>query len=91
MLCANKCKQNTKILINPNFSEYYFSVDNLQKDFFLRRRMDEHGYLPLSLISSFPRVSQVTRDLNLIALSVMESEKVELDHTKMKVIKRKFI
>ncbi|KAI6217804.1 La-related protein 1 [Aphelenchoides besseyi] len=65
--------------------EYYFSVDNLQKDFFLRRRMDKQGFLPLSLISSFPRVSQVTRDLNVIAMALMDSEKVELDHTKQRV------
>ncbi|KAI6239147.1 HTH La-type RNA-binding domain-containing protein [Aphelenchoides fujianensis] len=65
--------------------EYYFSVDNLQKDFFLRRRMDKQGFLPLSLISSFPRVSQVTRDLGVIAMALMDSEKVELDHTKQRV------
>ena len=65
--------------------EYYFSVDNLQKDFFLRRRMDKQGFLPLSLISSFPRVSQVTRDLNVIAMALMDSEKVELDSTKLRV------
>jgi hypothetical protein len=47
--------------------------------------MDHQGYLPLSLISGFPRVSQVTRDLNLIAMAVMDSEKVELDHTKERV------
>lgn len=50
--------------------------------------MDKQGYLPLSLISSFPRVSQVTKDLNLIALAVMDSEKVELDHTKERIRSR---
>uniref|UniRef100_A0A1I7SQ28 HTH La-type RNA-binding domain-containing protein n=1 Tax=Bursaphelenchus xylophilus TaxID=6326 RepID=A0A1I7SQ28_BURXY len=65
--------------------EYYFSVDNLQKDFFLRRRMDKNGYLPLSLISSFPRVSNLTRDINVIANALMDSDKVELDSANMRV------
>ncbi|CAD5216739.1 unnamed protein product [Bursaphelenchus okinawaensis] len=65
--------------------EYYFSVDNLQKDFFLRRRMDKNGYLPLTLISSFPRVSNLTRDLSVIANALMDSDKVELDSQNLRV------
>ena len=42
-------------------SEYYFSTDNLQRDFFLRRKMTPEGYLPLSLIASFNRVQQLTQ------------------------------
>lgn len=60
-------------------------MDNLQKDFFLRRRMDKQGYLPLSLISSFPRVRQATRDLQVIAMALMDSDKVELDSTNLRI------
>lgn len=48
------------------FSEYYFSDENLQRDFFLRRRMDTDGWIPISLIASFHRVQALTQDVNLI-------------------------
>lgn len=35
--------------------EYYFSVENLCKDIFLRSRMDENGWIPLNVISNFNR------------------------------------
>ncbi|CAD6185861.1 unnamed protein product [Caenorhabditis auriculariae] len=58
--------------------EYYFSDDNLQKDFFLRRKMNKDGFLPISLIASFPRVRSLTQDLVLICEGLRESGKVEL-------------
>lgn len=47
-------------------SEYYFSLDNLERDFFLRRKMDQEGFLPIGLIASFHRVQALTTDINLI-------------------------
>ncbi|KAJ8348006.1 hypothetical protein SKAU_G00265950 [Synaphobranchus kaupii] len=46
--------------------EYYFSIDNLERDFFLRRKMDQEGFLPVALIASFHRVQALTTDINLI-------------------------
>lgn len=57
-------------------SEYYFSADNLQKDFFLRRKMDAEGFLPITLIASFPRVRSLTQDLALICEGLRDSDKV---------------
>ncbi|VDK50443.1 unnamed protein product [Anisakis simplex] len=65
--------------------EYYFSSDNLQKDFFLRRKMDKDGFLPLSLIASFPRVRSLTQDLKLIADGLRGSEKVEISDDGRKI------
>lgn len=48
------------------FREYYFSVDNLERDFFLRRKMDTEGFLPITLIASFHRVQALTTDVGLI-------------------------
>ena len=45
--------------------EYYFSEENLQRDFFLRRKMDREGYLPVSLIAGFHRIQALTQDINL--------------------------
>ncbi|RWW07611.1 hypothetical protein BHE74_00037627 [Ensete ventricosum] len=36
--------------------DYYFSSDNLCKDVFLRQKMDEQGWVPISLIAGFNRV-----------------------------------
>lgn len=63
--------------------EYYFSEDNLQKDFFLRRKMSAEGYLPVILIASFPRVRALTEDLNLIGEALKDSLKVELSADNM--------
>lgn len=48
------------------FSEYYFSDDNLQKDFFLRNQMDEEGFVPISVIAGFNRLQALTQDTDLI-------------------------
>ncbi|XP_042385015.1 la-related protein 1C-like [Zingiber officinale] len=37
--------------------EYYFSTENLCKDFFLKTSMDNQGWVPVSLIAGFNRVS----------------------------------
>lgn len=58
--------------------EYYFSEDNLTGDFFLRRKMDADGCIPVTLIASFHRVLALTTDVELIITAINESEKLEL-------------
>lgn len=58
--------------------EYYFSEENLMKDFFLRRKMDSEGYLPVTLIASFHRLQALTTDLSMILTAVRTSDKLEL-------------
>lgn len=43
-------------------SEYYFSIDNLCKDLFLRKHMDGQGYVPLAVIANFKRIKTLTED-----------------------------
>ncbi|XP_063929139.1 la-related protein 1-like isoform X2 [Zophobas morio] len=57
--------------------EYYFSEENLSRDFFLRRKMDPQGYLPITLIASFHRVQSLTDNLHLIIDAVSSSDKIE--------------
>lgn len=65
--------------------EYYFSEDNLQGDFFLRRKMDDQGFLPISLIASFHRVQALTQDVSLVVESLANSAAVEVvDGVKMR-------
>ncbi|KIX04919.1 uncharacterized protein Z518_05790 [Rhinocladiella mackenziei CBS 650.93] len=42
--------------------EYYFSIDNLCKDLYLRKHMDGQGYVPLSVIANFKRIKALTED-----------------------------
>ncbi|KAL6417935.1 hypothetical protein ACFW04_012431 [Cataglyphis niger] len=58
--------------------EYYFCEENLVKDFFLRRKMNAQGFLPLTLIASFQRVQNLTMDIDLVITAVMESDKLEV-------------
>ncbi|XP_058218420.1 la-related protein 1C-like isoform X2 [Rhododendron vialii] len=39
-----------------NQIDYYFCDDNLSRDDFLRSKMDEEGWVPISLIAGFPKV-----------------------------------
>lgn len=47
-------------------SEYYFSVDNLCKDLFLRKHMDSQGFVVLNFIAGFKRIKTLTEDFELL-------------------------
>lgn len=42
--------------------EYYFSVNNLCKDMFLRKNMDSQGFVPLRTIAEFRRIKALLAD-----------------------------
>ncbi|KAG2152745.1 hypothetical protein DEU56DRAFT_775768 [Suillus clintonianus] len=46
--------------------EYYLSPQNMAQDFFLRQRMDDQGWIPISLIASFNRVQKFTTEIQLV-------------------------
>ncbi|KAG1744206.1 hypothetical protein EDB19DRAFT_1696281 [Suillus lakei] len=46
--------------------EYYLSPQNMAQDFFLRQRMDDQGWIPISLIASFNRVRKLTTEIHLV-------------------------
>ncbi|XP_052899598.1 la-related protein 1 [Anopheles moucheti] len=58
--------------------EYYFSEENLNRDFYLRRKMDPEGFLPVTLIASFHRVQALTDDIDMIIEAIKDSDKLEL-------------
>jgi len=58
--------------------EYYFSVENLVRDLFLRGQMDAEGWVPLNLIATFPRVKSLTSDLPTIVQSLKHSTILEV-------------
>lgn len=58
--------------------DYYFSDANLIKDEFLKSNMDNQGWVPISLIASFPRVKNLTNNIQLILDSLRTSTVVEV-------------
>lgn len=61
--------------------EYYFSIENLLKDIFLRKQMNSQGWLNVTVISGFYRMSVLSAgDFNLIrrALDELNGELLEL-------------
>ncbi|KAG6475738.1 la-related protein 1B-like [Zingiber officinale] len=58
--------------------EYYFSVDNLCRDSFLRSNMDAQGWVPISLIATFRRVKRVTSNTNYILSALRSSIVIEI-------------
>lgn len=57
--------------------EYYFSVDNLCKDLYLRKHMDSQGFVFLSVLAKFNRIRQLTEDLELIRYVCIHSPQIE--------------
>ncbi|KAK2832002.1 hypothetical protein FQN49_006949, partial [Arthroderma sp. PD_2] len=57
--------------------EYYFSVDNLCKDLFLRKHMDSQGFVLLSVIASFKRIKSLTEDIELLRFVCRQLRNVE--------------
>ncbi|KAG1466327.1 hypothetical protein G6F46_002030 [Rhizopus delemar] len=64
--------------------EYYFSIDNLCKDLFLRKQMDSNGFIDLSFIANFNRVKGLTTDLDLIREALDNSQVVERKGDKLR-------
>ncbi|KAK6637279.1 hypothetical protein RUM44_007693 [Polyplax serrata] len=60
--------------------EYYFSSENLERDFFFRRKMDSEGYIPVSLIASFPRLQALTTNHTVVIDAIRSSDKLEMNN-----------
>ncbi|KAL3961679.1 hypothetical protein ACCO45_003202 [Purpureocillium lilacinum] len=58
--------------------EYYFSIENLCKDMYLRKRMDSQGFVHLHFVTAFKRIRELTSDMGMIR-AVCEAS-VELDY-----------
>lgn len=70
-------EQNIATMLGRQLS-YYFSLNNLLKDSFLRKCMDSQGYVFVDVILSFSRIQQLTSDVNLFRMACMECPEIEL-------------
>ncbi|KAF0497666.1 La-related protein 1 [Gigaspora margarita] len=64
--------------------EYYFSIDNLCKDIYLRNNMDSEGYVPIVLLAGFNRVKALTMDMDLVREALLSSYIVEVNEDKVR-------
>ncbi|KAH7292302.1 hypothetical protein KP509_29G061100 [Ceratopteris richardii] len=64
--------------------EYYFSIENLCRDIFLRSNMDEQGFIPVSVIANFNRVKMLTPNPGLILDALRNSSVVEVQGDKLR-------
>ncbi|KAI4325414.1 hypothetical protein MLD38_030817 [Melastoma candidum] len=64
--------------------DYYFSNENLVKDTFLRQNMDEQGWVPISLIARFNKISQLTDNVQIILDVLHHSNVVEVQGDKIR-------
>lgn len=54
--------------------EYYFSVENLCKDVYLRAHMDSQGFVPLMFVTGFSRMKALQPDMNHVRMVCEESD-----------------
>ncbi|OTB03061.1 hypothetical protein M426DRAFT_24088 [Hypoxylon sp. CI-4A] len=57
--------------------EYYFSIDNLCKDYYLRKFMDSQGFVPLRVVAQFKRMQEIASDYQLIRIACDNSSLIE--------------
>ncbi|XP_048431429.1 la-related protein 1C-like [Pyrus x bretschneideri] len=72
---------HTKII---NQIDYYFSNDNLIKDTYLRRNMDDQGWVRIKLIVGFKKVMSLTDNIQLILDAMRMSTVVEVQGDKIR-------
>jgi la-related protein 1 len=58
--------------------DYYFSVDNLCKDLYLRKHMDSQGFVPLHVIANFRRIKSLTDNLEVLRMVCRSLKSLEL-------------
>jgi hypothetical protein len=64
--------------------DYYFSVENLVKDSFLRSLMDDAGYVNLTDMLTFRKLASLTTDIPFILESLKDSTVVEVTDLKVR-------
>ena len=73
----NAIEPNALISMVTAQLDYYFSIENLCKDMYLRSNMDSRGWVPLSVIAGFNRIKSLTEDTNLIRYVCQVSRNIE--------------
>ncbi|RDX66687.1 La-related protein 1C, partial [Mucuna pruriens] len=64
--------------------DYYFSNENLIKDVYLRRKMDDQGWVPINLIAGFKKVKCLTDNIQIVMDAIRTSSAVEVQGDKLR-------
>ncbi|KAI9109591.1 hypothetical protein K1719_019221 [Acacia pycnantha] len=64
--------------------EYYFSYSNLITDEYLRRRMDEQGFVPVRIIAGFHKIKQLTDNIQIVFDALRTSVVLEIQGDKVR-------
>lgn len=69
--------------------EFYFSHQNLQGDFYLRKSMDQHGFVPIDVVSTFNRVVRLTGkdQTDLVKRTLQYSKALQFNDDRTKIRK----
>lgn len=59
--------------------EYYLSKENLAIDYYLISKLSKEGFVPISLLAQFKKLSVLTNNIYDIISSIKTSNKLELD------------
>lgn len=59
--------------------EYYFGMENLLKDVYLRKHMTDEGWLPITLLQSFRRIENMTSDFSILMEAIQSSQLLEMN------------
>ncbi|TXT04187.1 uncharacterized protein COLE_07884 [Cutaneotrichosporon oleaginosum] len=65
--------------------EYYFSMQNLVMDFFLRQQMDAEGWIDIAMIASFNRIKTLTADVATVREVMAFSSLLELEGERVRL------
>ncbi|KAJ6773502.1 LA-RELATED PROTEIN 1B [Salix purpurea] len=71
-------------LLLLNQIEYYFSDINLSEDGYLKSRMDDEGWVPITLIAGFNRVRIMTNNIQFILECLRTSSLLEVQDDKVR-------
>eukprot|EP00250_Pteridium_aquilinum_P019194 c24339_g8_i1 orf=633-2921(-) len=64
--------------------DYYFSIENLCRDVFLRTQMDEQGFVPVSVIARFNRIRTLSPNPMVILEALQQSAVVEVQRDRIR-------
>lgn len=58
--------------------EYYFSIENLFKDVYLRKQMDSQGFVHLDVIARFRKIKELTSDREIFSAACQQAQSLEV-------------
>ena len=65
--------------------EFYFSDRNLKHDNYLRAHMDSNGFVPIEVLSQFPRIMSLAPNASAVAGAISGSKALEVQENRVRL------